>query len=259
MRYTQQTTRRRRRRSSHTNELGVPGRRGERRRFYFKAKPLADGVSVNKSATCSAAKINICVNKSHEGRQQQKKKKPERVGKAATDMARAGDGRWETWLAGVETFRQQLCGRKCLHYLFGSKHAHLDERMRQPNWTSEGERGQRGRGITVEITSETCQKAKTDVETSKCNSHTRQSQFQHRNQLQARSQNPTRFSISKTGRESVEALQHTIQLKTLFFPLSHSLFLSLAFPLGGKVTVTSQFLPFRRSCQLVSGHSRRVS
>lgn len=53
----------------------MPGRQGERRRFYFKAKPLADGVSVNKSATCSAAKINICVNKSHEGRQQQKIKK----------------------------------------------------------------------------------------------------------------------------------------------------------------------------------------
>lgn len=35
---------------------------------YSKAKPLADGVSVNKSATCSAAKINICVNKSHEGK-----------------------------------------------------------------------------------------------------------------------------------------------------------------------------------------------
>lgn len=142
-------------------------------------------------------------------------------------MARAGDGRWETWLARVETFRQQLCGRKCLHYLFGSKHAHLDERMRQPNWTRERDRGQIGRGITVEITSETCQKAKTDVETSKCNSHTRQSQFQLRNQLQARSQNPTRFSISKTGRESVEALQHTIQLKTLFF-LSLFLYFSLS-------------------------------
>lgn len=51
-------------------------------------------------------------------------------------MARArwemGDGRRDG--AGpVETFRQQLCGRKCLHYLFGSKHAHLDERMRQSN------------------------------------------------------------------------------------------------------------------------------
>lgn len=57
-------------RSNNTNELGVPGwacqKKGGGR--YSKAKPLADGVSVNKSATCSAAKINICVNKSHEGK-----------------------------------------------------------------------------------------------------------------------------------------------------------------------------------------------
>lgn len=79
--------------------------------------------------------------KATKGGNNDEKKTRERVGKAATDMARAGDGRWETWLAGVETFRQQLCGRKCLHYLFGSKHAHLDERMRQPNWTRERERG----------------------------------------------------------------------------------------------------------------------
>lgn len=58
---------------NNTNELGVPGMPGEggggwERVVYSKAKPLADGVSVNKSATCSAAKINICVNKSHEGK-----------------------------------------------------------------------------------------------------------------------------------------------------------------------------------------------
>lgn len=58
---------------NNTNELGVPGMLGEggggwEGVVYSKAKPLADGVSVNKSATCSAAKINICVNKSHEGK-----------------------------------------------------------------------------------------------------------------------------------------------------------------------------------------------
>lgn len=55
---------------NNTNELGVPGmpEEGGGGGVYSKAKPLADGVSVNKSATCSAAKINICVNKSHEGK-----------------------------------------------------------------------------------------------------------------------------------------------------------------------------------------------
>lgn len=49
---------------------GMPGKGGGAWEgvVYSKAKPLADGVSVNKSATCSAAKINICVNKSHEGK-----------------------------------------------------------------------------------------------------------------------------------------------------------------------------------------------
>lgn len=130
----------------------------------------------------------------------------------ATATAKAGVG------AGpVGTFRQQLCGRKCLHYLFGSKHAHLDERMRQPNWT-----GQREGGTVEQITSETCQKAKTDVETSNCNSHTRQSAHGQcrakAREIQGRSQpNPTLFLCQLRSRESVEALQHTIQLKTLFF------------------------------------------
>lgn len=45
--------------------MPVEGGGGWEEVVYSKAKPLADGVSVNKSATCSAAKINICVNKSH--------------------------------------------------------------------------------------------------------------------------------------------------------------------------------------------------
>lgn len=75
-------------------------------------------------------------------------------------------------------------------------------------------------------------------------------------EIQGRSQpNPTLFLCQLRSRESVEALQHTIQLKTLFFlpftlTLSFSFFvsLSLAFPFAGKVTVMSQFLPFRRCC-----------
>jgi len=59
------------------------------------------GVSVNKPATCSATKINICINKTVEGR----------------------------W--------QQMCGRKCLHNMFWIP-THLVEQTNSEGWNGDG-------------------------------------------------------------------------------------------------------------------------